>query len=112
MEKKVLSINAKDDLDEERLERICAEEERCINAMPDGIEKFKSYAALAETYIDNDMDNGALRLCAILTKHLQHPANAEEKLCLERAVNCLMALRRSDNEFIWEQSGKLLDAFI
>lgn len=102
-------LNAKGDLDEESLEQLCVEEEKRINAMPDGMEKYKRYADLADIYIGNDMDNGALRLCDLLAKRFHNPANDEERMCLDHTINCLLALRRSDNEYIWEQSAKLID---
>lgn len=107
-----LLLNAKNECDEEKLERICTEEEQRINAMPEGMEKYRRYADLADTYIAYDMDNGALRLCDILTQRFLHPANDEERQHLDHAIDCLMALRRSDNDYIWEQSGKLLAPFI
>lgn len=107
-----LPSNANGEMDENEMERVCAEEEQRINAMPESMEKYQRYADLADTYADHDMDNGALRLCAMLTERFSDPANDEERLCLDRAIGCLMALRRSDNEYIWEQSAKLLAPFI
>lgn len=61
--------------------------------------------------VEHDFDNEALRLFSEVCRALSEPTNdAEAELYMDAAAG-LMALRQTDNEYVWEQSGPLLSDY-
>lgn len=89
---------------EEELERACLTEERAIEAMPDGADKTRRSLDLADKYMDNDMDNGALRIFERLARDMEQT----DRDLRQRIVAGIMRLRNTDNDYVSERCSNII----
>jgi len=62
----------------------------------------------AEQHIMRNEDNAALRKLETFCDSLDDMTNEQRELFIDRAGRTLIALRRTDNEYVWERTGHLL----
>lgn len=92
---------------DEELEVWGSQEEKGIRAMTDSMAKYRRAVELAETYIENDADNGALRVLSGIINTLRYSEEPESDELFRRACQGLMALTHTDNDYVAEQAGEL-----
>lgn len=62
--------------------------------------------------VENDLDNEALRIFKDVFTKFSNPTTGEECELYATAAEGLMALRSTDNDYIWEQTGPLISQYL
>jgi len=89
-----------------------SQEEKSIEAMPAAMAKYRRAVELAETYIENDGDNGALRILSDIIHVLRYAEEPESDELFQRAWQGLVALHNSDNDYVADKAGEIFSELL
>lgn len=96
----------------DELEKWGHQEEKAIKAMPETMAKYRRAVELAETYIENNGDNGALRVLSAIIDTLRFSPEPESDELFQRACQGLIALHNSDNDNVADKAGEIYSALL
>lgn len=99
-------------ISKEELEERGSEIEKAIGEMPESMDKYSRYVELAEAYIMNDCDNGALRVFSGIIDTLCYSEEPESEELFQRTCQGLVALHNSDNDYVAEKAGEVFSEYL
>lgn len=87
-------------------------QEKAISALPESMDKYRQLVELGEAYIENDCDNGALRVFSAIIEPLCHSEEPESEELFQRTCQGLASLHNSDNDYVAGKAGKIFSEYL